>query len=162
MYVLRFLLLLTTWLILSGRFDALHVGLGVLSSAIVAYTSRDMVLRGNEKRVDFGLPLRFAKYAFWFMGEMVRANVQVLQIAFAPRVEEHLSPCVVEFQTQLTKPISRLILANSITLTPGTVTITVDGSRFQVHALTREMGADMPGEMERRVAAIFGEEVEPR
>ena len=160
MYVLRFVLLLTTWLILSGRFDGLHVGLGVLSSAIVAYTSRDMVLRGNEKGLDLGVPFRFASYTAWFMVEMVRANLQVLQIAFAMDVEEHLSPCVVEFETRLTKPISRLILANSITLTPGTVTITVDGSRFQVHALTREMGAGLPGEMEKRVAAILGEDLE--
>ncbi len=153
-------MLLTTWLILSGRFDGLHVGLGVLSSAIVAYTSRDMVLRGNEKGVDFGLPFRFAAYTLWFLGEMVRANLQVLQLAFAANLDEHLSPCVVRFETRLSKPISRLILANSITLTPGTVTITVDGPRYQVHALTQEMGTDLPGEMEKRVAAIFGEELE--
>jgi multicomponent Na+:H+ antiporter subunit E len=51
--------------------------------------------------------------------------------------------------------LSKFILANSITLTPGTVTVRVEGSRFLVHALTDSAARGLPGAMEKRIANIF-------
>ena len=70
-------------------------------------------------------------------------------------MEKLLSPRMVTFETQLKKKLSRFVLANSITLTPGTVTVRVEGSRFLVHALNETAARDLPGSMEQRIANIF-------
>jgi len=66
-----------------------------------------------------------------------------------------LSPKMVEFETQLEKEFSKFVLANSITLTPGTVTVRIEGNRFFVHALTDKAATGLPGSMEKRIARIF-------
>ena len=76
-------------------------------------------------------------------------------MALSPRMNELLSPQMVEFESTLEKELSKFILANSITLTPGTVTVRVEGSRFLVHALTDSAAHGLPGAMEKRIAKIF-------
>jgi multicomponent Na+:H+ antiporter subunit E len=70
-------------------------------------------------------------------------------------MNELVEPQMVEFETKLEKELSKFVLANSITLTPGTVTVRVEGSRFLVHALTDKVARDIPGVMEKRIANIF-------
>ena len=70
-------------------------------------------------------------------------------------MNELLSPQMVEFDSKLEKEFSKFILANSITLTPGTVTVRVEGSRFLVHSLTAKLAEGLPGVMEKRIANIF-------
>ena len=66
-----------------------------------------------------------------------------------------LAPQMVESHSTLEKELPKFIPANSITLTPGTVTVRVVGSRFLVHALTEKAARDLPGAMEQRIANIF-------
>ena len=70
-------------------------------------------------------------------------------------MHELLAPRMVEFETKLEKELSKFGLANSITLTPGTVTVRVEGNRFLVHALSDKAARNLPGAMERRIANIF-------
>ena len=89
------------------------------------------------------------------MGQVILANLHVFRVALSPRMNELLSPQMVEFESTLEKELSKFILANSITLTPGTVTVRVEGNRFLVHALTDKAARNLPGAMERRIANIF-------
>ena len=156
-YLYSFVVLFVPWLVLSGKFDSLHVGMGVLCSSLVAYWCADFLFQ--DKATTPGNRLRqlagFVGYMGWLLGQVILANLHVFRVALSPRMNELLSPQMVEFESTLEKELSKFILANSITLTPGTVTVRVEGSRFLVHALTDKVARDIPGVMEKRIANIF-------
>ena len=97
----------------------------------------------------------FIGYIGWLFWEIILANLHVFRVALSPRMNELLAPRLVEFDTKLEKELSKFILANSITLTPGTVTVRVNGNKFLVHALTKKAADGLPGAMETRIANIF-------
>jgi multicomponent Na+:H+ antiporter subunit E len=66
-----------------------------------------------------------------------------------------IDPTIVTFKTKLTSNIARVALANSITLTPGTIPIRIEEDVFYVHAISRHAAAGLPGEMEDRLARVF-------
>lgn len=103
-----------------------------------------------------GLAIGVFFYVAWLLLEVFKANLQVLVLSFSPKVEERISPRIVEFRSLLADDYSRFLLALSITLTPGTVTIRIDGDRFIVHALTEKMAEAVPGSMETRLLKLFG------
>ena len=69
-----------------------------------------------------------------------------------------MRPQMVRFRTSLRSEFARYVFANSITLTPGTVTLSVEGDKFVVHAISQKVADELPGEMEKRVAKIFDQE----
>ena len=147
-----------TWLVLSGKFDLFHISLGVVSSAIVSVTSGDMLLKAHRLG---GLPgnwLRFIAYIPWLLFEIFRANMHVMRLVFHPRMMDLIDPRMIRFESRLNDEMARFIFANSITLTPGTITVYVSiFGKYSVHAIDETSGQGLPGEMEDRVAAIFGE-----
>ena len=156
--IVIFLLLLVTWAVFSGKFDVFHLGLGALSSLIVTWLSQDLLFQDREK----GLPARlseatrFIGYAFWLLWEIVLANVHVFKLAMTKQGEEEMSPRVVKLKTKLKSDFAKFVYANSITLTPGTITIQINGNEYLVHAISEMVEKDLKsGEMERRVAAVF-------
>lgn len=157
--LLTFLLLLGTWVIFSGVFDAFHLGLGLISCGIVTWLSSDFLFQNKGKGLAARLAeaLRFVGYALWLLWQVVQANIHVLKLAFAPDNRE-IRPRLVRFRTSLKSEFARYVFANSITLTPGTVTLEVDGDEFVVHAISKHVAEDLPGEMEKRVAAVFDQE----
>lgn len=156
---------LSFWLVLSGQFDALHIGYGVFSAALVAILTRDLERIGTRvddrgRRVPvftFSLPWpRFLGYLPWLLGQVVMANLQIAYVILHPRLP--ISPTVVRFPTRLKGDLAQSTFGNSITLTPGTITLDVAGEEFTVHALTREAARELLSrEMERRVARAFGQ-----
>ena len=156
-YLYSFVVLFVPWLVLSGKFDPVHVGMGVLCSSLVAYWCADLLFQ--DKATTLGGRLRqlagFVGYMGWLLGQVILANLHVFRVALSPRMNELVEPQMVEFETKLEKELSKFVLANSITLTPGTVTVRVEGSRFLVHALTDKVARDIPGVMEKRIANIF-------
>ena len=158
MFGLRFVLLFITWCAFSGLYDVYHLSLGVMSSLWVAAISNQIAL-SNPAGPDKGvirLSFQTVGYLAWLLGQILRANLQVLKLSFSSNLESKLSPKIVEFRTSLNNDFSRFLLAHSITLTPGTVTIRLDGDLYVVHALTEEMAHAVPGEMESRLVKIFG------
>lgn len=154
MFWVRFTLLLCTWLVLSGIFDAMHITLGVLASAAVAYSSRNLALQEGA-RPNFGMAFRLAGYTCWLLKEIVTANVQVFWLSVSPNPRQALTPRLKRFRTRVRGDFARFVFANSITLTPGTVTIRLDGDEYLVHALVADMAEALPGEMERRILNVF-------
>ncbi len=149
------------WIILSGKFDVFHLSLGVISSAIVAFFSADLLF-GNQGIKVINLPaswIRFIRYVPWLLYQIFTANLYVLYLTFHPRMMELIDPRIIKFRSRLKGDLSKVTFANSITLTPGTITVymTLDGI-FSVHALDKKSRQGLPGEMEKRIARAFGEE----
>jgi multicomponent Na+:H+ antiporter subunit E len=144
--------LAVTWLLLSGLYKPLLLGLGAFSCAIVVYVALRMHL------FDTGfLTPRFAwrliGYWGWLAREIVKSSLTVTRVVLSPGLD--ISPTVAEIDANSRHPVDIATLGNSITLTPGTLTIRIRDGRLIVHALTRA-GADdvLDGEMNRRVAAL--------
>jgi multicomponent Na+:H+ antiporter subunit E len=149
------------WIILSGKFDVFHLSLGVISSAIVAFFSADLLF-GNQDIKVINLPaswIRFIRYVPWLLYQIFTANLYVLYLTFHPRMMELIDPRIIKFRSRLKGDLSKVTFANSITLTPGTITVymTLDGI-FSVHAIDKKSRQGLPGEMEKRIARAFGEE----
>jgi len=159
--LISFTLLMIAWIIFSGVLDAYHIGLGVISCALVAWLSTDLVFRQKELRLKDRLAEggRFLVYSLWLFWEIVLANWHVLKLALF-RDESEIAPKIIRFKTSLKTEFARYVFANSITLTPGTVTVDIDGDEFVVHAIDETLAQSLPGEMEQRVAAVFREEEE--
>jgi len=157
-FSLTFLICFATWIILSGRFDLFHIVLGLIACTIVAYLSDSILIsrRGLEH-----LPyqwLRFIVYIPWLLYQIFLANLHVLHLVFHPRPLELIDPKIVRFKSRLKKPMSLFIFANSITLTPGTITVFVSiTGEYTVHVIDEQSGTALPGEMEDRVATLMGE-----
>ena len=158
-YILTFLVCLLTWAVLSGKFDVFHLTLGVVSCAIVAIASGDMLFsaQNDPKRLP-GQGLRFILYVPCLIYQIFRANIHVMRLVFHPRMMDLINPQMVEFNSRLSGEMPRFIYANSITLTPGTITVYVSlYGNYTVHAIDDASAQGLPGEMETMVAKIFGE-----
>ena len=157
-FLLTFLVMFTVWLVFSGRFDGFHLILGVVSCTIIALLSADLLFPFPVNR---GLPflwLRIVGYLPWLFYQILRANLHVMYLVFHPRMMELIDPHIIEFNSELTSDVARTTFANSITLTPGTITVNVTAlGKFSVHCIDTESGLPLPGEMEARIANVFGE-----
>ncbi|WP_305043816.1 Na+/H+ antiporter subunit E [Geoalkalibacter sp.] len=158
--LITFVILFLFWIMLSGMFDAFHLSLGVLSCALVAWLSSDLLFAGGKLPSSPRSLIGLALYLPWLFWQIVVANVQVAAIVLHPRMLERINPQIIRFRTRLKTPFARVTFGQSITLTPGTITVNVDGDEFTVYALTDDSAGSLPGEMERRVAAALeGEKV---
>jgi multicomponent Na+:H+ antiporter subunit E len=158
-YILTFLVCLATWVVLSGKLDVFHLSLGVVSCAIVAFASGDMLFsaKNDPKRLPKQW-LRFIIYVPWLLYQIFIANLHVMRLVFHPRMMDLINPQMVRFNSRLGSEMARFIYANSITLTPGTITVNVSlYGAFTVHAIDDASAQGLPGEMETMVAKIFGE-----
>jgi len=126
--------LIIAWLLWSGIYKPLLLGLGVFSCVLSVYLAH----RIGFFRQASGLHVmpRLIGYWFWLLVEIVKSSFDVAKIVLSPTLP--ISPTLVEFDALPKGPIGQAILGNSITLSPGTVTLDVHDGRLQVHCLTRE------------------------
>ncbi|SMC80204.1 Na+/H+ antiporter subunit E [Papillibacter cinnamivorans] len=171
-FLIIFFVLLGLWFLLSGHFEANLVIYGVAACAVSAWLGAGMLatpLRGDGRSVSFGkitgLPKLIA-YCVWLLIEIVKANIQVAMVVLNPKLP--IDPCLVRFRMDFQNPLADFVLANSITLTPGTVTIDVRDGEYYIHCLTaaaadgvRLQENGKPCDMACRVAKLFGEEILP-
>jgi multicomponent Na+:H+ antiporter subunit E len=156
-YLYTFLIMMVFWILLSGKFDLFHLTLGVISSALVSFISTDLFMYEQGKnRLSTGL--HFLLYLPWLLYQIVLSTLHVTFLALHPRMKDQIDPTIVTFKTKLKSNLGKVALANSITLTPGTITIRVEGQVFYVHAISRKAAAGLPGEMEERLAKVFERE----
>ena len=158
-YVATFIIMLALWCMLSGKFDLFHLTLGVISCALVSYWSADLLFTGPLTGTTFRTAFGFLKYLPWLLYQILLAARHLLYLSFHPRMMELIDPQVIRFRSRLKSDLSQVTFANSITLTPGTITVYVNFHRdFSVHAIDSFSGDALPGEMELRIARAFGEE----
>jgi len=160
--IVIFFLLLLNWVILSGKFDAFHLGLGLISCFVVTWISQDLLFYDRKKGMRERLleAGAFIRYVPWITWEVVKANMHVLKLAVTKKGYEEMSPRVVTFETYLKTDFAKFVLANSITLTPGTITMLIRGDIFHVHTMSQFLEDDLlTGNIERKVAEVFEPEV---
>ena len=158
-FLITFFLMFFSWIVLSGKFDPLLLWLGGISSFFVAYYFYDLLFPAMETGY-INVFFRFISYTPWLIWEIIKANFHLLYLAFHPRMKELIDPHIITFKTNLKSDIAITTLANSITLTPGTITVTADRDGvFKVHAIDRESAEALPGTMLKKVAKVFGEEI---
>jgi multicomponent Na+:H+ antiporter subunit E len=140
------------WLLLSGHYTPLLLSFGVGSSVLVVYLSMRMDVVDRE-----GVPLhlggRLWMYIPWLLKEILVANVVVAKIILSPNMK--ISPRMVVFHGTQRTDLGRVLYANSITLTPGTITTGVEGQELQIHALTAaDLETNEEDEMDRRCSWV--------
>ncbi|MBW1690067.1 MAG: Na+/H+ antiporter subunit E [Deltaproteobacteria bacterium] len=138
-FAITFLILFGFWILLSGRFDYFHLTLGVICSLLVAYLSYDLLFF-NVRLGDF----------------RIRARRFFQSAPLSPKMP--IDPQILRFKTKLESDISWVAMANSITLTPGTITMDIREGEFFVHALDKKVAYDLnTGEMEDKIAHVLME-----
>lgn len=157
-----FIVLFFFWMVMSGRTETKFIIYGVLTAAVVSWITYPLLLVPNKdaskKYFVFGVSIpKFICYFFWLMWQLVLANVDVLLATTSQ--EMAIDPKIVRFYFKADNPMATVVLANSITLTPGTVTVNVtEDGLYEIHALTLGAASGvLDGSMQKKVAALYGE-----
>ena len=157
-----FVLLFLNWVVFSGKFDAFHLGLGVVSCFVVTWLSHDLLYQDRTKGLNSRMreAWGFICYLPWLSWEVVLANLHVFKLAMTGKGYVQMSPRVVTFKTKLKTDFAKFVLANSITLTPGTITMLIRGDVFHVHVMSEFLEDDLlGGAIEQKVLEIFEPEL---
>ena len=126
------LALIILWLLLSGHFDALLLSFGAVSIAFVIWMARRMHVIDGES-YPFGLVPRLTGYWLWLLIEIVKSNFDTARRVFGSK--SAVAPVVFDAPARHKNDLSMVVLANSITLTPGTVSLMLEADSIRVHAL---------------------------
>ena len=150
-----FVVLFLTWLLLSGKYTGLFLGLGVLSCLVVVAVCRRMKIvdpEGHPIHLFIGL----LRYIPWLLWAITKANIDVARRILHPRLP--MAPRVIRVEASQKTHLGQVIYANSITLTPGTVAVETEEGVIDVHALTGEAAEDVrSGAMDGRVTEMEDE-----
>jgi multicomponent Na+:H+ antiporter subunit E len=151
---LTVLLLGGLWFLWSGHTEWLMLFFGLISVLFVAWIRARMErFAGTDDR--FPLGLRWIPYLPWLLLEIVKSNLHVVGVILSPSLP--VQPQLVRVRAAQRTAIGQVVYANSITLTPGTITLDVRDGEFLVHALTDVTAAGLvEGTMDRKCAALEG------
>jgi multicomponent Na+:H+ antiporter subunit E len=150
-----FLSLAAFWLINSGHYSALMLSLGALSIALVVYIAHRMDVVDHESQ-PFHLSMKLPGYFLWLLKELVVSNIAVVKHIWLGN--KSISPTFTTITASQKTDMGKVIYANSITMTPGTVAVSLMGDKIMVHALVKEnIDALKTGEMDRRVSRLEGQ-----
>jgi multicomponent Na+:H+ antiporter subunit E len=145
------LLLAAAWLLWSGIYKPLLLWLGAFSCLLSVWIAHRVGF--FERASGLHVIPKLPGLSLWLLREITLSSLEVVRIVLNPKLP--ISPTVVYIDAEPKGPVGQVILSNSITLTPGTVTLDVFNNRLCVHCLTRE-GAEalVSGDANRRIAAL--------
>ncbi|HHW94414.1 MAG TPA: Na+/H+ antiporter subunit E [Mogibacterium sp.] len=162
-----FLILLVFWFILSGIFRLPFIVYGLIAALIISYISlKSCKFKGIKTDRTYYIfnvnPFRFLFYFIWLVGEIIKSSLSVCKVILIG--EKAMNPKILWFKADYDNPTAKALLANSITLTPGTVTLDIfDNGIYSVHAITDSAAEGlMTGEMQKKVADLFNEDIDFR
>ena len=149
---MTFLMLCVVWQLWSGHTEPMIVGFGLFSVLFVMAISRRMDAIADSPR-RYRLGARPLLYLPWLGWEIVKSNIDVAKIILNPKLP--ISPRLIRVPASQKTAVGQVAYANSITLTPGTISLDVRDNQILVYALTKEAADGVEsGEMDRRVAAL--------
>lgn len=163
-----FLALFAFWVLLSEKFEVKLLLYGLVASLIGTLISRKILILARKENgevihgFDFSI-FKYIKYWVWLIGQIIIANIQIALIILNPKLP--INPQIIVFNQKMENPLAHLTLANSITLTPGTVTIDIDEDNYIIHALTDQAAEGLffennQGDIRKKAAKLFGEKIE--
>ncbi|MBQ7896297.1 MAG: Na+/H+ antiporter subunit E [Oscillospiraceae bacterium] len=138
-----FFLLLALWLLLNGRVTVEVLIIGVILSAVLYWASYKLLgVRPKWELSLFKRSIKAIKYLFLLVWNVLVSNVQVMGVILSPKANK-LKPRLVWFDSPLKSNVGEVILANSITLTPGTITAGLSNGQYCIHALDESFAGGM-------------------
>ena len=147
-----FFILFSLWLLMSGHYNVLIVSLGIISCAFCVYVAKRGKLIDDEGLPIFFMP-RLLNYLIWLFKEILKSNLSTAKVIINGQVE----PETFTVKTSQVTDVAKVTYANSITLTPGTVTTKIQKGVFEVHALNSDFGDDVrSNEMDKKVTWLEG------
>ena len=150
--LLLFVFYFVIWLLLSGHYDPLLLALGVLSCITCLYVTWKAKFI-DEEGLPLHLLIRLPIYTVWLFKEIIKANIDTAKII----ILNNPDPQNFRVKSSQKTEAGKVTYANSITLTPGTVTTELDGDILEVHALSSDMADDVKsGVMDKKVSWLEG------
>ena len=147
-------LLFLFWIIITASFSFVNIILGIICSFLTAVIAGLVLARQPYKDITIPVLIRFPFFTVALIWKIIRANIDVALIVINPRLP--IEPRIVWFKTRLKGDLERTLFADSITLTPGTVTVDVQDDVFYVHCLAaHHQKGLLEGRLERMVAWLF-------
>ncbi|MGD8630908.1 MAG: Na+/H+ antiporter subunit E [Gammaproteobacteria bacterium] len=147
-----FVSLMLFWMLISGDFGLLNLALGFASALLVVAIAHRMDVVDQASQ-PYQLSVRLPVYLAWLARKVIKSNLDVTRAIWTPG--KSISPALVRLRISQQTALGKVIYANSITLTPGTVTLAIEDGEILVHALTQADAAALEtGEMDRKVREL--------
>lgn len=143
--------LLMFWVLLNGSLSSDVLVVGAFASAVIAIAFRSNLAWFSELRLTPKALVTTVAYVFYYLKELVKSNVNVALIVLSPSLP--INPGIVTVRTKLKNPMGRMLLCNSITLTPGTLTVDMEGDLLHIHWVTVD-SPDIEGATQAIVAGF--------
>lgn len=145
--------LFVVWVLLSASFAWIHLGLGLICSFAVAWINS-----GHSPFVPkFRLWLRILLYLPWLLYKIIESSLHLTKLILHPALP--IAPQLISVETKLRHHAAVVLLGNSITLTPGTITAEVDRNKLIIHAMDNTLAEDIASkQIESKIADIFKDE----
>lgn len=148
------LILSVFWLLLSGLYNPLLLSFGVVSVLVVLFVLKRM--EGvDKKRQQVGTGLRLIRYIPWLIGQTLKSSIHVTKLICSS--PNKVTPTLAKINISNVPPNKRVLYANSITLTPGTLCVDLKGDELTIHALQESSISELEkGSMENKITGIWG------
>lgn len=148
------IVLMVFWMLLSGFLKPLLIAFGVVSVALVVLLLRRMDATDDQPQTP-SMGLSFWRYSLWLVGQILLSSVEVAKLVWG---KKPLSPTLAKLPVDTVPDKNRVLYANSITLTPGTLSVDIDEHEVTVHALDEQSIDDLKaGGMANKIADVMGE-----
>ncbi len=155
-FLITALVMFSFWILLSGEFTFILITSGIVSSLIAAYLSHDLFIGKADMKTEAGRVFRFFRYLPWLLWQIILCNLEIAYLVLSPGLK--VDPQIIRFKPDLKTDLGIVTLANSITLTPGTVTVEASREEFVIHAIWHKSAEGIiDGEMQRKVKKIEGD-----
>ena len=139
-----YLIFFFAWIIFNGNITTEIVLFGIAVSAVVfAFMCKFMDYSLKKEINVYKKSICFLAYVVLLLVEIVKANLAIIPMILT--IEEEMDPVIVKFRTSLKSDFARMLLANSITLTPGTITVALEGDEYTIHCLDASLAEGLEG-----------------
>ncbi len=146
-----FIVFFLFWVAFTSSLDPQELGVGALVALIIAVLAGKEITEDGMKNFSFHRIQYTVRYIFVFIWEMIKANIDVAKRIIQPTIP--INPGIVEVPTKLKSNVAKLALANSITLTPGTLTVDIIGDKLYIHWI--DVKSENPEENFKAISAVF-------
>jgi len=151
-YVNAFILMAAIWLMMAGTLDTAELFTGLLVSMLIVFLAAPRFAFLDDIKFTRDMPLYLIKFVFVFVRALIEANIDMARRILSPSLP--IYPAVVEVHTELRSSLGKLLLANCITLTPGTLTIDVVNDTLRIHWIDARDAMDIE-QATRQIAERF-------
>jgi multicomponent Na+:H+ antiporter subunit E len=155
-YLVGFSACLLAWILFTGTFDAPELGMGILVALVAVLAAGDRLALLAGLRLSPLAPFHLLRYLGYFVVQLALSNLDMARRVLSPALP--INPELVEVRTGLSSELGRMLLANSITLTPGTLTVEAEGDRLLIHWIDSTPGSDLESAT-RAIAAGFEQRI---